>query len=741
MRFIYIFVGAVMLLFAQNVTATIYTVTTPGFSFSPASLTINLGDTVNFSLGLSHNAVEVSQTTWNSGGNTSNGGFQTPYGGGIVIPQNPGVYYYVCVPHASMGMKGTITVAIPSLTTGSVSPLTYCAGDNITVPFSVTGAFSAANVFTAQLSNAAGSFASPVNLGTLTGSSTGQITGSIPVQSTPGAGYRVRVISNDPALTASANTADIALLARPTAAITPSTAQSICQGYTAALTANAGSGFSYTWKRNNTIIPGATGQVYDASQSGTYTVVVSNGTCSATSAGVLVNVYPTDPTKLTWTGSTSANWSDPGNWDNPCAVPTAGDSVIIPSGIAAPQSIPAVSLSQLVLNNAAGITLTNAMQISGSLVLSGGVITLGDNHLSLASSATISGGAAASFIVTNGLGELRQAGIGSGARSGAVLFPVGATAAGYSPLVITNAGTADEFRLRVRNELLAEGTGGTAISAYGVQRTWLLTESTPGGSDATVTLQWDASAEMTSFDRTSSYIARHTGSAWEAKQGTGPATGSNPYQRSVSGVSAFGPFAIGDGNSTLPLQLAHFSASISDNNVRLSWETMNEVACQGFGIERRDVAAGSSWENVGFMPAANQPRNTYRYEDLHAAQIGASSLEYRLRMIDADGRVTFSPVVTVNLTAIADAVSLTSLSPLPAVDEVTVRFSLPAEERVSLAMYNMLGAKVMQYVTTPVFMPGSHAVSLPTSGLTTGTYLLELRAGNTMKSALLTVRR
>lgn len=89
---------------------TTITVTNSGFSFSPSSLAINLGDTVNFVLESSHNAVEVSQATWNANGNTSNGGFSTPFGGGKVIPTLAGTYYYVCSPHATFGMKGTIIV-------------------------------------------------------------------------------------------------------------------------------------------------------------------------------------------------------------------------------------------------------------------------------------------------------------------------------------------------------------------------------------------------------------------------------------------------------------------------------------------------------------------------------------------------------------------------------------------------------------------------------------------------------
>ncbi len=88
-----------------------FTVTNSGFSFTPDDLAIVEGDEVIFDLGNSHNAVEVSEATWMMNGNTANGGFSIPFGGGSVIFDVPGTYYYVCTPHAGNGMKGQITVS------------------------------------------------------------------------------------------------------------------------------------------------------------------------------------------------------------------------------------------------------------------------------------------------------------------------------------------------------------------------------------------------------------------------------------------------------------------------------------------------------------------------------------------------------------------------------------------------------------------------------------------------------
>lgn len=92
-------------------------ITNVGFTFNPATLTIEAGDNVTFVLEAMHNVVEVSQATWNSNGNAAlPGGFSLGFGGGELLPAQltVGTHYYVCSPHASSGMKGVIIVGTPT---------------------------------------------------------------------------------------------------------------------------------------------------------------------------------------------------------------------------------------------------------------------------------------------------------------------------------------------------------------------------------------------------------------------------------------------------------------------------------------------------------------------------------------------------------------------------------------------------------------------------------------------------
>jgi plastocyanin len=91
----------------------VWKITNNYYTFSPSTITINKGDTVFFEISLGHDVKEVSKSTWDSKGNAAlSGGFQTPFGGGFVLPTalGNGTHYYVCTPHAYMGMKGSIIV-------------------------------------------------------------------------------------------------------------------------------------------------------------------------------------------------------------------------------------------------------------------------------------------------------------------------------------------------------------------------------------------------------------------------------------------------------------------------------------------------------------------------------------------------------------------------------------------------------------------------------------------------------
>ncbi len=124
----------------------------------------------------------------------------------------------------------TPPIVTPTLSTGTVAnPL--CKGYAVGVPFTVSGTINSCNVFTAQLSDASGSFAAPVTIGTDTGTASGTIQAIIPTNTPSGTGYRIRVVSSNIAATGSDNGMNLTIaisIGQPTFA--PGATSARCQG-------------------------------------------------------------------------------------------------------------------------------------------------------------------------------------------------------------------------------------------------------------------------------------------------------------------------------------------------------------------------------------------------------------------------------------------------------------------------------------------------------------------------------
>jgi hypothetical protein len=111
----------------------------------------------------------------------------------------------------------TCTCITNTITSGAISsaPFTVdCSnGVNGSIAFTSTGTFNAGNVYTAQLSDASGSFASPLSIGTVTSVlNLDNINFTIPSGTVSSALYRIRIVSSNPVITGSESVAFTNLL-------------------------------------------------------------------------------------------------------------------------------------------------------------------------------------------------------------------------------------------------------------------------------------------------------------------------------------------------------------------------------------------------------------------------------------------------------------------------------------------------------------------------------------------------
>jgi hypothetical protein len=223
-----------------------------------------------------------------------------------------------------------------AIQTSSLPVSSICSGTAISVPFTATGTFNAGNVFTAQLSDASGSFAFPVNIGTLSGTASGTISATIPIGMNTGSGYRIRVVSNNPSITGSQSATALSI----TQSVTPTVniainggTSSICAGTSATFTAtptNGGASPTFQWRINGSNV-GTNSPTFttNALTNGQIVscVMTSNAACaspavaSSNSISITVNSLPVaaitgnnaicsgEATSLTAIGGSSVLWN------------------------------------------------------------------------------------------------------------------------------------------------------------------------------------------------------------------------------------------------------------------------------------------------------------------------------------------------------------------------------------------------------------------------------------------------
>jgi hypothetical protein len=213
-----------------------------------------------------------------------------------------------------------------TITTGAVSVSAVCAGGTISVPFTTStasGTFAAGNQFKVQLAPSTGNTYTDIGTGT-----TSPLTGTIPTGAN-GSGYRVRVVSTNPAVIGSVSATLLTITAIPTA---PGTANiAYCVGAApASLTATAGADATLRWWGTSASGGSSTptAPTPSAAAVGTTTYYVSqtiNG-CEGPRAAIVVTVSgvpaapttgvapvycqsaPAFPLSATATGGASLNW-------------------------------------------------------------------------------------------------------------------------------------------------------------------------------------------------------------------------------------------------------------------------------------------------------------------------------------------------------------------------------------------------------------------------------------------------
>ena len=171
----------------------------------------------------------------------------------------------------------------PSISLAALTQSAFCPGASVSVGFTPVGTFNTGNSYVVQLSNASGSFSSPVVIGSGT---TSPIVATIPTGTSSGTGYLLRVVSSAPVVNSPSSSS---ISVSPLVVSAGSDGTACTNGSTVSLSGTPAGG---TWSG-----PGVSGGIFTPTTAlagaQTLTYSYSAGGCSSTDQRIItVNTPP-----------------------------------------------------------------------------------------------------------------------------------------------------------------------------------------------------------------------------------------------------------------------------------------------------------------------------------------------------------------------------------------------------------------------------------------------------------------
>ncbi|MGE5810472.1 MAG: LamG-like jellyroll fold domain-containing protein [Ignavibacteria bacterium] len=188
--------------------------------------------------------------------------------------------------------------------------------------------------------------------------------------------------------------------------------------------------------------------------------------------------------------------------------------------------------------------------------------------------------------------------------------------------------------------------------------------------------------------------------------------------------------------TSTPVELTSFTASVKNGSVLITWETATEINNAGFSIERR--SENGKFADIAFIKGKGTTTNKSVYSYLDKS-ISFGKFSYRLKQVDYDGSYTYSNVTIVDLGLPKDF-ALAQNYPNPFNPSTTIKFTLPANAKVTMKVYNTLGQEVA-LILSGEFNAGIHEAVFNASGFSSGVYLYRLEAAGTDGSSFVAMKR
>jgi len=335
------------------------------------------------------------------------------------------------------------------------------------------------------------------------------------------------------------------------------------------------------------------------------------------------------------------------------------------------------------------------------------------------------------------------------AGDGTTLFLAKFISNGVNPVAVTMVdasvslvgGSVATFQ---NGDLCISGTGSIyalANDGSGVTQIFI---GAPNGSNTTLTKRWDlltpggapftGTVNGVAFDVLGSIYLSTGAGLYFINQFTANGPAGTVECAQIAAITGLQDLAsnVFPSNSTLPVTLLNFSAAYRNGTTVLNWETENEVNFSHYEVERK-TESGADYVTIDSKQAnGNAGRSTYSSND-NISSVNDAVNYYRIKMVDGDGKFTYSKVSKGSKEK--KAISGISLSPNPVISSAnaTVRFDAARNSVVNLRVVDMAGRQVLAQQNNVT--EGTNSIQVNNlNRLQPGLYIIQLVNGNELST-------
>ncbi|SFB96883.1 Por secretion system C-terminal sorting domain-containing protein [Flexibacter flexilis DSM 6793] len=371
------------------------------------------------------------------------------------------------------------------------------------------------------------------------------------------------------------------------------------------------------------------------------------------------------------------------------------------------QSIIATSaptIARLKVDNAAGVTLTQDLNISDVLMLTQGTLDLNSHNVDLGATGVLLEGRAANRTVVDNTSGLSQSNKGGYIRASSRSTNSTLTEVAGMGIHLADAGTVSIDRYHYQ---------GTSVGSGGIKKVYEVS-GTP--TNAQMRIEFSANELGTMANTNALQLYHFNGSTWDKHTSTW--NNALPSFVDGTGINSFSPWTVGE-EPPLPIQLLRFEGNRKNPEiVTLNWKTASEINNNGFEVEMS--ADNQRFEKVTFVKGAGNSNKSIDYQT-NVPQ--ADAAYFRLKQIDADGKFSYSHSVFVGTERQTLAASI---YPNPNKGNFTLLCNGLDQSTGSYEISNALG----QMVASGVVRASSENLIL--NNLPAGMYFVKIAVGETI---------